>query len=337
MQSTLAPKETDPNDKAATKPDAVPTARADRAAARPAREVRASAPQDRPKADVSAGKSSPAGNATTARGSPTPAARSTSAGNAASAGSPSSAGANATSADKSPSVGGNSATTGTSAAKTAPADKSAASADATVRAAAVDNSQVQSRRPVRGRWARRARMGLVFALCAAALAGWLRYGDRVKAYGDTVKTMVAKWVPGAPAASPPQESAEAAEQPGSLALQADAADQAAVPGQPAPSVAASSAAPPETAQLLQSMSQQIEQLRAGMEDLKAGQDQIFRYMARNPEVRPAQARTVEPNRIPEPNLGPGTPARPLRTATAAPGRKPKPVVEPALRPPLPLR
>ena len=346
MNSTLAPKETDPKDKAAAKPDAVAAARADRMSARAAREVRPSAPLDRAKSDVSAGKPNPVGNSTTARGSSTSAGRSTSAGTPASAGSPTpasksaSAGANSTSADDSWSAGGNSATAGNAISKSASADELAPSADATFRAAAVDNSQVPSRRRAIGKWARRARMGLLLALCStAAVAGWMHYGDRVKAYGvAAVRTMVAKWVPsGAPATSPPQESAEAAEQPGSAVVQADAADQAAVPpAQSEPSVAASAAPlPPDTAQLLQSMSQQIEQLRAGMDEIRSGQDQIFRYMARNSEPRPAQAR------IPEQNLGPRIPVPPLRTAAAAPVRKPRPPaqpgVEPVIRPPLPLR
>jgi hypothetical protein len=328
MNSTLAPKETDSKDKAATKPDAVATARADRTSARPAREVRPSAAQDRTKSDVPAGKPNPADNSTTARGSST-----TSAGRSASAGNSASAGGNSATA-------GNAASTG----KSASADELAPSADATFRAAAVDDGKVARGRPATGRWARRARMGLLLALCSgAAVAGWMHYGDTVKAYGVAVRTMVAKWVPsGAPASSPPQESAGAAEQPGSAVLQADETDQAAVPpAQSAPSFAASAAAlPPETTQLLQSMSQQIEQLRAGMEDLKSGQDQIFRYMARNSEPRPAQATS----RIPEQNLGPRIPAPPLRTAAAAPVRKPRPAqaaarpgVEPVIRPPLPLR
>ena len=334
MNFTLAPKETDSKDKAATKPDAVATARADRTSARPAREVRPSAPQDRTKSDVSAGKSNSAGNSTTARGS------STSAGGSTSTGDSASAGANSTSADNSPSAGGNSATAGnsTSTGKSASADKLAPSADATFRAAAVDNSKVPSGRPAVGKWARRALVGLLFALCGAAVVGWIRYGDTVKAYGDAVRTMVARWVPsGAPASSPQQESAGVAEQPGSSVLQADAADQAAAPpAQSAPSVAASAATlPPEAAQLLQSMSQQIEQLRVGMEELKSGQERISRYIARNSETRPAQAR------IPEQNLAPRIPVPPLRTAATAPVRKPRPPaqpgVEPVIRPPLPLR
>jgi hypothetical protein len=324
MNSTLAPKETDPKDKAAAKPDAAAAARADRMAARAAREVRPSAAPDRPKSDVPAAKPTPAGNSTAARsGSSTLASRSTSAGPPAPAGKSTPAGANSASADDSWSADDESAS----------ADEQAPSAAATFRAAAVD----ASRRRATGRWARRARMGLLLALCVGAVVGWIRYGDTVKAYGDAVRTTVARWVPSAaPAASPPQESAEAAEQPGSAVVQADAADQAAVPPQSEPSVAASAAPlPPDTAQLLQSMSQQIEQLRVGMDEIRSGQDQIFRYMARNSEPRPAQAR------LPEPNLAPRIPTPPLRTAAAAPVRKPRPPaqpgVEPVIRPPVPLR
>jgi hypothetical protein len=326
MHSTLAPKETGPNDKAATKPDVVPTVRADKTSARPARDVRPSATQDRTKSDVSAGKSISVSNSTLA-GNPGSAGKSTSAGKTTSAG-------NST-------LAGNSGSAG----KSAPVDKSAPSVDAAFRAATVDNNKVPSGRAAMGKWARRALMGFVFALCSGgAVAGWMQYGDAVKA-------MVASWAPnGGPASSPPQESSAVAEPPSAPVLQADAADQAAVPpAQSAPSVAPSATAlPPETAQLLQSMSQQIEQIQASIEQLKAGQDQISRVIARNSETRPAQARTFEPNRTSEQNLGPRIPARPQNTAAAAPMRKPRPAyvpgqaatrpeVEPVLRPPLPLR
>jgi hypothetical protein len=335
MHSTLAPKETGPNDKAAAKPDAVPTARADKTSAdktsaRPARDVRPSATQDRTKSDVSAGKSTSVSNSTLA-GNPGSAGKSTSAGNSGSAGKTTSAG-NST-------LAGNSGSAG----KSAPVDKSAASVDAAFRAATVDNNKAPSGRPAMGKWARRALMGFLFALCSGgAVAGWMHYGDAVKA-------MVASWAPNGGPASSPQESSGVAEQPSLPVLQADAADQAAVPpAQSAPSVAPSAAPlPPEMAQLLQSMSQQIEQLKASMEELKTGQERISRYIARNSEARPAQA-TFEQTRIPEQNLGPRIPAGPLRTAATAPVRKPRPayapaqaaarpVVEPVLRPPLPLR
>src|SRR5438105_5711387 len=53
---------------------------------------------------------------------------------------------------------------------------SAPSVKAMFRAAAADSTKVPSDRPAIGKWARRARIGLLFALCSAvAAAGWVRY------------------------------------------------------------------------------------------------------------------------------------------------------------------
>jgi hypothetical protein len=202
------------------------------------------------------------------------------------------------------------------------AGMSAPSVDATFRAAAVDNIKVPSDRLAIGSWPRRALMGFLFALCSAvAAAGWAHYGDAAKA-------MAVSWAPKyVLTSSPPQENPGVAEQPNSPILQADAADQAAAqpapPAQPAQGVAPSVAAPPpESAQLLQSMSQQIEQLKASIEQLKTNQEQMSRDIARNSATRTALARTSEPN------LRPRIPAPPLRSA-AAPARKPMPAFAPA--------
>lgn len=342
MATTLASKETDPKDKAAVKPDAVPTARADQTSARPARDLRPSTTQDRTKSDVSAGKSAATGNAGLA-GNSGSVARSIAAGKTTSAGGNSSPAAKSTSVEKStlvekPAGVERSAVAG----KSASADNSAPSVDATAGAGTVDN-KISSRRPTIGKWARRTFTGLLFALCiGGAFVGWMHYGPAVKA-------MVARWVPNRAMASSPPASREAAEQASLPVLQADAADQAAVPAAlSASGLGPSSAAlPPETAQLLQSMSQRIDQLQASIEELKTGQEQISSNIARNSDTRPPQARTSEPIRIPEQNLGPRLPARPLRTAAAAAVRKPRPAyapaqaggrleVEPVLRPPLPL-
>ena len=263
MQSTPAPRETDPHDVFVIKPDVVLAARADRASPSPAQHGRASAPQGSTLSDVLAGAS-------------------------------------------------------------------AASLDATFRAAAADNIKLASDRPAPGKWVRRALMSFLVAfLSAFAAAGWTHYGEAAKA-------MAMSWAPKYfLTSSPSQENAGVAEQPSSPVVQAEAADQAtAQPTAAAPS--AQSVAPPvaalapESAQLLQSMSQQIEQLKASIEQLKAGQEQMSREIARNSEAKIASARTAEPI------LRPRTPAPPLRSA-AAPVRRPKPAFAPvqAAAPPLP--
>src|SRR5436190_7975332 len=126
----LAPNETDPNDKAAAKPAIVPAARADRTPARVARDVRPSPMQERTKSDVPVGKPSSAGN--------------------------------------SPSAGGNSPSSGnsTSTGKSASADKPAPSDDTTLRTAAVGNSKLRRAGRAIRKWARRAFLGLLIALCS---------------------------------------------------------------------------------------------------------------------------------------------------------------------------
>ena len=250
------------------------------------------------------------------------------------------------------------------------AGMSAPSLDATFRAAAVDNIKVPSDWPATGKWARRALMSFLFALCSAfAAAGWTHYGDAAKAM---VMSFAPRFVL---TASPPQENPEVAEQPSSPTPQATAADQAAAQTAPAAQSAQSvappvAALPPDSAQLLQSMEQQIEQLKASIEQLKAGQEQMFRDIARNSETRTALARTSEqilrpriaapprsavaPARKPRPAFAPAqaaaTPMLPLPAAAApvvplqpplqpAPPAQPRaqPDGEPVLRPPMPVR
>src|SRR4051794_34181426 len=122
MHSTVAQKETDPKDKTAAKPEAVPAARADRMPARPPRDLRASATQDRTKSDASPAKSTPAGNAGSAA-KPIPGGNSSPVGNAGSA-------AKSTPAGKT----------------TTPVEKPPASAETALGAATIDDSKVSSRR-----------------------------------------------------------------------------------------------------------------------------------------------------------------------------------------------
>jgi hypothetical protein len=192
------------------------------------------------------------------------------------------------------------------------AGASAPSLDTTFRAAAVDNIKVARDRPATGKWARRALLSFLFALCSAfATAGWTHYGDAAKA-------MIMSWAPQfVLTSSQPQQTPEAAEQASSPTLQAGAADPAAAPPvQSAQNIAPPVAAlPAESAQLLQSMSQQIEELKASIEQLKTGQEQISREIARNSEIKTAPVRAFAQN--PRPRM----PPPPLRSV-AAPARKP---------------
>jgi hypothetical protein len=223
---------------------------------------------------------------------------------------------------------------------------SAPSAKTMFRATAADSVKVPSDdRPAIGKWAHRARLGLLLAACSAiAAVGWARYGDAAKA-------MAVSFMPNYFLTAPsPQQQPETAEQPTSPALQAEAA----APGEPAAPSAPGDGLAPESVQLLQSMSQQIEQLKASVEELRTGQEQLSRDVA---ETRTALARTSEQNPRPMMLAGPLSPA-------AAPARKPKPAAglpqtaaaaatpsqpgpraraavqprgEPVLRPPMPIR
>src|SRR4051794_26341737 len=131
----------------------------------------------------------------------------------------------------------------------ASAGASAPSVDATFRAADAQPAQIQRQRSSVRKWARRATIGFVLALCSTVAATAWQY------YGDSAKAMIAGFVPQFSATSPPAPS----EQPAVSDVQADAAAptppaaQAPQPAPPAPSAAESVApASPEQAQLLQS-------------------------------------------------------------------------------------
>src|SRR4051794_9554726 len=94
--------------------------------------------------------------------------------------------------------------------------------DTTFRATAVNKVQGSGNRPSSGSWTSRAVMAFMFALCSAlAAAAWQHYGH-------TAKQVMADWAPPfVLAASPASEKTGLTEQPGSPAVQAAAADQAA--------------------------------------------------------------------------------------------------------------
>jgi hypothetical protein len=221
--------------------------------------------------------------------------------------------------------------------------------DTTFRAAAAGNVRAPREKPPIGKWATSAITAFLFALCSGiAAAGWQHYGD-------AARQMVADWTPRfALASSPPPEQAAPAGRPDASAVQAFAADQ--TPPQPIasarpPQSAASDTAAlsPESVQLIRSMArdlaameQQVEQLKAGIADLKAGQQAMARDIPKTSEktseIRTPEAKT-QATRTSVQSVRPKMPAPPLplRSAAAQP-RRPMPAYPPmqaAAAPPLP--
>jgi hypothetical protein len=182
----------------------------------------------------------------------------------------------------------------------------APSLDAPVRAAAAGATKAAVGRPAVRKWAGRAAVAFMFALCSAvAAAGWKHYGETAKAMAMSVAPKFAL------AASPPQDTAAAAEQPNATASLAAGADHVAAPPEQSADAAAPPAAalPADSALLLQAMAQQIEQLKTSVDQLRAGQDQMARDIARKAEARAATAQARS-----EPNLRPKLPAPPPHAA-----------------------
>lgn len=181
-------------------------------------------------------------------------------------------------------------------------------------------------RPAHGKWLRSTAMAFLFALCSAfAAAGWERYGDEAKATlaNYTPQISLSSWLPtslisGRAAVAAPTDAPAAPATTDQASQPAPATQQAADNATPA-----QAAAPPDTAQLLQSMArdvanlnEQLSDLKARIAELKAGQDQLNHEMARAPEPRVSEAKPVEPRPT---KLG--APPRPLGTLVT---RRPKP-------------
>jgi hypothetical protein len=245
-----------------------------------------------------------------------------------------------------------------------PAD-SAPAVDASFRATAIEDVQPPRGQSAIAKWAKRAFMGFLFALCSAlAAAAW-------KHHGDTAKQVIASWIPQISAISTlVQEKVGLTGQASPPAVQAGPTDQAAAqPPAPAPPTAESPAqatavVTPDSSQLLQSMArdiaamgQQIEQLKASIDQLKAGQEQMSHEMAKAAETRPAVAQSAQPRiaaAVPRPPAPPVRRPRPATTyypasAAAAPVSpppqsapvqlSPEPAADggPVVRPPMPVR
>ncbi|THD62444.1 MAG: hypothetical protein E7813_19905 [Bradyrhizobium sp.] len=216
--------------------------------------------------------------------------------------------------------------------------------DVTFRAAAVDGVAAAAKRSAIGRRVKNASVAFLFALCSAiAAAVWTHHGD-------VARQMASRWMPPFVLASfaPAEEDQAPTQQ--AVAVQPEGA---------APAVAAS----PADSQLLTSMArdlaamgQQIEQLKASIAELRDGQAQLSRDIAKSLETissekvtalppRPAAApRKPRPVPPPPPAATASTvppPYYPAYPAPPAPAPPPpqtmvQPDGEPVVRPPMPL-
>jgi hypothetical protein len=188
----------------------------------------------------------------------------------------------------------------------------------------VDGLKPPGERPM-GKWAKRLIMALLGLSGAMAAAAWQHYGDQAKA-------MAAEWAPPFVLAALPSATRPAVpEQP---ATEATATDQAATqpaaaaaPTQPEPAATAAVAPLTESAQLqsmaqdLVAMSQQVQELKTTVAQLRASQAQMAREFAKASEAKAAETRPAEQNQ--GPRVSALTPPAP-RPAVPPPVRKPKP-------------
>ncbi|MES1148127.1 MAG: hypothetical protein ABUL53_02985, partial [Bradyrhizobium guangdongense] len=173
-------------------------------------------------------------------------------------------------------------------------------------------------------------MAVLALLGATAAAGWHQYGDQAKA-------MASEWAPPIMLAALPSATRSATEeQPSAPVAAATATDQIAAQqpaaptaaDQPAPATVAAAAPAADSDQLqsmardLAAMGQQVDELKATIAQLKAGQAQMARELAKASEGKAAETRPAE------------QPLRPKVSALTAPTaqrpapppvRKPKPV------------
>jgi len=168
-------------------------------------------------------------------------------------------------------------------------------------------------------------MAVLALFGATAAAGWQQYGDQAKA-------MAAEWAPPFVLAALPSATRPAvAEQP---AVDAVAPDQSAAAQQPAQVAAPEQAAPAvitatasaESGQLqsmaqdLAAMGKQVEELKATIAQLKSGQAQMARELAKASEAKVSEIKPAE--QAPKPKVTALTP--PPHRPAPHPVRKPKP-------------
>lgn len=205
----------------------------------------------------------------------------------------------------------------------------APSVDTAVRVAAGDGLSRQKRSSA-GKWLRGAFVTMLFAGgSAAATVAWEKHGD-------TARQMLAEWAPALASLLPstsqtaPLAAAQAAPPADQAATDQATTDQAADQSAAPPATQLAAAVPPATqpdpVQSVQSMTrdltamaQQIEQLKTNIAELKAGQEQMAREMAKPPAPKPVA--DAKPRVDPRAQMS----ALPPRPA-APPVRKPKPVV-----------
>lgn len=179
------------------------------------------------------------------------------------------------------------------------------------------DTEIGAHQPATSKLARGAVMSLFALGSAVVAAGWQHYGDDAKA-------MMARYTPPFSLASfASTEKPATSEQPAAAAVQASVANQAAAqPAPPADNTAPATASPDQTqviqsmARDLASMGQQINELKAGIEQIKASQPQ----MASAPtEAKLAEPKAAEPV-LTRPRIVPPPPH-----AAVTPVRKPKQV------------
>jgi len=169
-----------------------------------------------------------------------------------------------------------------------------------------------------GKWFRAAFITMLFAGgSAAATVAWERHGD-------TARQMLAEWTPALASVLPStsQTVPVAAAQAAAPAAQDQTADQSAVQNATAATQADATPSLESITRDMTAMAQQIEQLKANIAELKAGQEQMVREMAKPPAPKPvAEARPPVDPRARVSALPPRAPA-----PMPPPVRKPKPVV-----------
>ena len=185
------------------------------------------------------------------------------------------------------------------------------------------------RRSMAARVARAAIALLLGACISLAAIAWKSYGEAAK---RTIAALTTQFVVTSSQPEPPALAA----QPAAPAVQADTAN--AAPPQPAPptqtapnAVAPPANSSPDSAQLLQSMShdlvalrQEVEELKAGMEQLRASQQQAVRDTAKDvaKDVAKADVAKADVTRASDQNLRPGISAPPQPRPVAPQTRKP---------------
>jgi hypothetical protein len=201
----------------------------------------------------------------------------------------------------------------------------------------------------RGKWLSSFAVAFLFALVSAVgAAAWQRYGDRAQAtiamaapllgLSSLQATSAPANTPAVAEATPEQAPADAATQPADT------------------TVTSAPAAPDQTQQIqsltrdLAAMGQQVEQLKASIAELKAGQEQVA-HDAKAAEAKASEAKAFEqtmrakvsalpprppaaPVRKPRPYVAPVASAAPLLPPPGAPGSTPVQIAPPPPPPPV---